>query len=109
MKNSRRRVLCLAGIAAVLAPLPRPTWAQSYPSAPVRLIVGFPAGGVGDVLARLIGQWLSDRLGQPFVIENRPGAATNIAAEAVAVPDGRFALLRRVGFGLAIRLAPLPG
>ena len=68
--------------------------AQAYPTRPVRLIVGFPAGGVGDVLARLMGQWLSDRLGQPFVIENRPGAATNIAAEVVvrAAPDGHTLL-----------------
>ena len=68
--------------------------AQAYPTRPVRLIVGFPAGGVGDVLARLIGQWLSDRLGQPVVIENRPGAATNIATEAVvrSAPDGHTLL-----------------
>ena len=68
--------------------------AQAYPTRPVRLIVGFPAGGVGDVLARLMGQWLSDRLGQPFVIENRPGAATNIATEVVAraAPDGHTLL-----------------
>jgi tripartite-type tricarboxylate transporter receptor subunit TctC len=64
--------------------------AQTYPTRPVRLIVGFPAGGVGDILARLVGQWLSERLGQPFIIENRPGAATNMATEAVvrSPPDG---------------------
>jgi tripartite-type tricarboxylate transporter receptor subunit TctC len=64
--------------------------AQTYPTRPVRLIVGFPAGGVGDILARLLGQWLSERLGQPFIIENRPGAATNMATEAVvrSPPDG---------------------
>jgi tripartite-type tricarboxylate transporter receptor subunit TctC len=95
MKNSRRRVLCLAGIAAVLGALPRPTWAQSYPSAPVRLIVGFPGGGPNDILARLMGQWLAQRLGQPFVVENRPGASGNIATEAVvrAPPDGHTLLL----------------
>jgi tripartite-type tricarboxylate transporter receptor subunit TctC len=76
--------------AAALPWLPRIASAQVYPTRPVRLIVGYPAGGVGDILARLLGQWLSERLGQPFVIENRPGAATNIAAEAVvrSTPDG---------------------
>jgi len=65
-------------------------WAQTYPTRPVRLIVGFAAGGTADTIARLIGQWLSERLGQQFVIENRPGAGTNIATEAVvrAPPDG---------------------
>jgi tripartite-type tricarboxylate transporter receptor subunit TctC len=69
-------------------------WAQTYPSRPVRIIVGFAAGGPNDILARLIGQWLSERLGQSFVIENRPGAGSNIATEAVvrAPPDG-YALL----------------
>ena len=64
--------------------------AESYPSRPVHIIVGFPAGGTPDLLARLIGEWLSERLGQSFVIENRPGAATNIATELVvrAAPDG---------------------
>jgi tripartite-type tricarboxylate transporter receptor subunit TctC len=90
----RRKLLSLAAGAAALSAMPRMVRAQAYPTRPVRLIVGFPAGGVGDVLARLIGQWLSDRLGQPFVIENRPGAATNIATEAVAraAPDGHTLL-----------------
>src|SRR5439155_12690823 len=66
-----------------------------FPARPVRIVVGFPPGGVGDVVARLVGQWLSERLGQPFVIENRPGAASNIATEAVvrAPADGYTLLL----------------
>jgi len=90
MKLLRRKFLRLAAGAAALPTLPRIARAQAYPSRPVRIIVGFaPAGGT-DILARLIGQRLSERLGQQFVIENRPGAATNIATEAVvnAPPDG---------------------
>ena len=70
--------------------MPRGALAQAYPSRPSRLIVGFPAGGTTDIAARLIAQWLADRLGQPFVVENRPGASTNIAVEAVvrSPPDG---------------------
>ena len=70
-------------------------WAQTYPTRPVRIIVGFAAGSAVDILARLMGQWLSERLGQPFVIENRPGAGSNIATEAVvrAPPDGYTLLL----------------
>jgi tripartite-type tricarboxylate transporter receptor subunit TctC len=73
----------------------RMAWAQAYPSRPVRLVVGSPAGGATDILARLIGPWLSERLGQSFIIENRPGAATNIATEFVAKspPDGYTLLL----------------
>ncbi len=80
---------------ALLPALSRFTWAQTYPSWPVRIIVGFAAGGPNDILARMIGQWLSERLGQPFVIENRPGAGSNIATEAVvrAPPDGYTLLL----------------
>jgi tripartite-type tricarboxylate transporter receptor subunit TctC len=89
MTLPRRQFLQLAAGAAALPVMPRIARAQAYPTRPVRLIVGFPAGGVGDVLARLMGQWLSDRLGQPFVIENRPGAATNIAAEAVRALGAR--------------------
>jgi tripartite-type tricarboxylate transporter receptor subunit TctC len=94
MTLARRRLLQLAAGAAALSAMAQAARAQSYPTRPVRLIVGFPAGGVGDVLARLIGQWLSDRIGQPVVIENRPGAATNIATEAVArsAPDGHTLL-----------------
>ena len=83
MKLPRRKFLHLAAGAAALPSVSRVAWAQSYPSRPVRLIVGFPPGGVGDISSRLMGQWLSDRLGQPFVIENRPGAASNMATEAV--------------------------
>jgi tripartite-type tricarboxylate transporter receptor subunit TctC len=90
MTIPRRRFLHLAAGAGALPILPRAARAQAYPARPVRIIVGFPAGGVGDTLARVLAQWLSDRLGAPFVIENRPGAATNIAADAVvrSPPDG---------------------
>jgi tripartite-type tricarboxylate transporter receptor subunit TctC len=75
----------------------RLAWGQAYPSRPVHILVGFAPGGPTDIAARLIGQWLSDRLGQPFIIENRPGAATNIATEAVvrSPPDG-YTLLAAV-------------
>jgi tripartite-type tricarboxylate transporter receptor subunit TctC len=85
----RRQFLNLAASVAAL-PMSRIARAQSYPTRPVRIIVGFPAGGPGDIVARLVGQWLSERLEQPFVIDNRPGAASKIAAEAAvrAPPDG---------------------
>src|SRR5438309_1637368 len=91
----RRNFLHLAAGAAALPAVSRIAWAQAYPSRPVRLIVGAPAGGGFDIVARLMGQWLSERLGQSFVIENRPGAGSNIATEAVvcALPDG-YTLLR---------------
>jgi tripartite-type tricarboxylate transporter receptor subunit TctC len=95
MKLPRRRFLHLAAGALALPAVPRIAVAQAYPSRPVRLMVSFPAGGVNDILARLMGQWLSERLGQPFVIENRPGAGTNIGTEAVAraAADGYTLLL----------------
>ena len=95
MNLSRRKFVYLAtGCAA----LPVVSWiaqAQTYPSRPVRVIVGFAAGGSADIIARLMGQWLSERLGQQFIIENRPGAGTNIATAAVAeaTPDGYTLLL----------------
>jgi tripartite-type tricarboxylate transporter receptor subunit TctC len=90
MKLPRRNFLHLAAAAAALPVISRVAWAQPYPSRPVRIIVGFPGGSASDTTARLIGQWLSERLGQPFVIENRLGAASNLAAEAVvrAPSDG---------------------
>jgi tripartite-type tricarboxylate transporter receptor subunit TctC len=97
MKMQRRAFLHLAAGAAALPVLPHTAVALDYPVRPVHIIVGFAAGGPTDILARLIGQWLSERLGQPFVIEDRPGAATNIATEEVAhaPPDG-YTLLAAV-------------
>jgi tripartite-type tricarboxylate transporter receptor subunit TctC len=91
----RRRFLHLAAGAAALPAVSRIARAQTYPARPVRFVVGWPAGGVADIFARLIGQWLSERLGQPIVIENRPGAGGNIGTEAVvhAPPDGYTLLL----------------
>jgi len=94
MKLPRRRFLRLAAGAVVLPAASRCAWAQSYPTRPVRIIVGFPAGSSADVFARSVGQTLSERLGRPFIIENRPGAGSSIAAEAVvrAPPDGHTLL-----------------
>src|SRR5207302_10998149 len=85
----------LAAAAAALPVVSRIARAQAYPTRPVRFVVGFPAGSAVDVIARPIGEWLSERLGQPFVIENRPGAAGYVAAEAVvcASPDGYTLLM----------------
>ncbi len=95
MKFSRRQLLHLAAGAAVLPTLSRRARAQVYPSRPIRLIVGFPAGGPTDITARVMGQWLSERLGQQCVIENRGGAGSNIAVEATigAPPDGYTLLI----------------
>jgi hypothetical protein len=93
-KLPRRQFLHLAARAAALSTLPRIARAQTYPARPVHIIVGFPAGGTTDLTARLTGQWLSERLGQPFIIENRPGAAANIATEAVVnAPADGYTLL----------------
>src|SRR5262247_4822035 len=90
MKLPRRQFLHLVAGAAALPAVSRIAWAQAYPTRPVRIIVGFAPSGATDIMARLIGQWLSERLGQQFIVENRPGAASNIATEAVvnAPPDG---------------------
>lgn len=92
---NRRQFLRLTAGAAALPAVSGLAWAQAYPSRPVRIIVPFPPGGTADILARLMGQRLSDRLGQPFVIENRPGAASNVGTEAVvrAPADGYTLLL----------------
>jgi tripartite-type tricarboxylate transporter receptor subunit TctC len=95
MKLPRRQFLHLAAGAAALPAVSRIAWAQDYPSRPVRIVVGLTAGSASDIVARLMGQWLSERLGQQFIVENRPGAGTNIAAEAVvrSAPDGYTLLL----------------
>jgi tripartite-type tricarboxylate transporter receptor subunit TctC len=95
MKLPRRKFLHLAAAAVALPVLPRIAAALDYPTRPVRIIVGFAPGGAPDILARLMGQWLSDRFGQPFVVENRPGASGSLATQAVikAPPDGYMLLL----------------
>jgi tripartite-type tricarboxylate transporter receptor subunit TctC len=123
MRLARRRFLQWAAGAAALPAASRRGWSQSYPTRPVRLIVGFTPGGPTDIAARLIGQWLSERLGQPFVIENRPGAGSNIAIEAVvnSAPDGYTLLLvstsatigatfyPHLGFNFIRDIAPVAG
>jgi tripartite-type tricarboxylate transporter receptor subunit TctC len=123
MKLPRRQFLHLAVSAAALPAASRIARAQAYPSRPVRFVVGGPPGGPQDILARLMGQWLSERLGQPFVIDNRPGAGTNIAAEAVvrAPADGHTLLMigaanainatlyEKLNFNFIRDIAPLAG
>ena len=123
MKLPRRRFLHLAAGAAALPAVSRSAWAQAYPARPIRIVVGVPAGGTTDVTARLMGQWLSERLGQQFLIENRAGAAGNIAADAVAKapPDGytflqvgatnaiNAALYTNLGFNFIRDIAPVSG
>jgi tripartite-type tricarboxylate transporter receptor subunit TctC len=119
----RRQFLHLAACAAALPTIARVAWAQTYPSRPVRLIVPVAPNGTFDIIARLIGQWLSERLGQPFVIENRPGAGSNIGTEAVvrAPADGYTLLLvglpnainatlyERLNFNFIRDIAPVAG
>jgi tripartite-type tricarboxylate transporter receptor subunit TctC len=123
MKLHRRRLLRLAAGAAALPAFSRSVWAQAYPERPVHLIVTFPAGSAPDIIARLAGQHLSERLGQQFVIENRPGAGGNIATEYVAksAPDGytilmpvstnavNVALYRELSFDFIRDIAPIAG
>src|SRR5271154_1898954 len=97
MTIPRRTFLHLAAGAAALPVVPRMARAEAYPSRPVHFIVGFPAGGATDIQARLMGQWLSDRLGQQFIVENRAGASGNIGTEAVAKsPADGYTLLQVV-------------
>jgi tripartite-type tricarboxylate transporter receptor subunit TctC len=123
MKLPRRKFLYLASSIAALPTLSRAAKAEGYPTRPVHLIVGFAPGGGNDITARLMGQWLSDQLGQPFIIENRPGAGTNIATEAVvnAAPDGytllfvapsaaiNATLYEKLNFNFIRDLAPIAG
>jgi tripartite-type tricarboxylate transporter receptor subunit TctC len=123
MKLARRRFLHLAAGAAALPAVTRFAWAQAYPARPVRWIIGFPPGGGADTVARIIGPWLSERLGQPVIIENRPGASTNIAVQAVvnSPPDGytllflgasavvNTSLFESLPFNLQRDIAPVSG
>jgi tripartite-type tricarboxylate transporter receptor subunit TctC len=123
MKLPRRKFLYLAAGAAALPAVARAARAQAYPTRPVRLIVGFAAGGPADITARLIGQWLSERLGQSFIIENRPGGGGNLATEMVvrARPDGytlleatstnawNTTLYHNLGFDFIRDIAPVAG
>ncbi len=106
MKLQRRRFLQLAGASTALPVVSRSAWAQSYPARPVRLVAPFPPGGSIDLTARLLAQWLSERLGQQIVVENRPGAAGNIGSEAVAnsPPDGYTLLLCSVANSISATL-----
>jgi tripartite-type tricarboxylate transporter receptor subunit TctC len=123
MKLPRRQFLHVAAGAVALPAVSRFAWAQTYPTRPVRIIVGFAPGGATDIAARLIGQWLSERLGQQFIIENRPGASGNIGTEVVvnAPPDGytlltatsvnavNTTLFDKLNFNLFRDLAPVAG
>jgi tripartite-type tricarboxylate transporter receptor subunit TctC len=102
MKLPRRTFLHLAAGAGALSTTSRVARAQTYPTRPVRILVGYPPGGATEILARLMGQWLAQRLGQPFIIENRPGASGNIATEAVVRSAANGYTLLLVGTANAI-------
>src|SRR5262245_48732164 len=123
MKLPRRNFLHLAAGAAALPAMPHVARAQGYPTRPVRIVVGFPAGGPFDIIARLMGQWLSERLGQQFVVDNRPGAGGNIATEVAvrAAADGytllslgspntiNATLYEKLNFNFVRDIAPVAG
>src|SRR5262245_20104314 len=123
MKLPRRRFMHLAAGAAALPALSPLAWAQAYPTRPVRIIVPFAAGGGTDITARVLAQWLSERMGQQFIVENRPGGGTNIGTEAAAkaTPDGytllmvgtsntaNVALHDKLNFDLIRDFAPVTG
>src|SRR4051812_49805500 len=94
----RRRALAHVAVgAAAASAVPRLSWAQAYPSRTARIVVGFPAGGATDIQARLMGEWLTGRLGQQFIVENKPGASGNIGTETVAkAPADGYTLLQVV-------------
>src|SRR5262249_11114929 len=123
MKLPRRQFLHLAAGAAALPAMSNIAWAQTYPTRPVRWIVGFPPGGGADTVARIAGQWLSDRLGQPGIIQKKPAGGTNISVQAVlnSPPDGSTLLLvtsanaintslyEKLSFNFSRDIAPVAG
>jgi tripartite-type tricarboxylate transporter receptor subunit TctC len=123
MKLPRRRVLYLTAAAAALPAMSRFATAQAYPSQPLRWVVGFPPGGGADIVSRIMATWLADRLGQPVIVENRPGASTNISIQTVvnSPPDGytllfiaasaavNVSLFKTLPFNLARDIAPVSG
>src|SRR5258705_2135544 len=110
MKFPRREFLRLAGMAAAITAVARPAIAQTYPTRPIRWIVPYPAGGATDLISRLMAQWLTERLGQPVVIDNRPGGGTNIGTQAVvsSPPDGYTLLFTASTHTINVSLQQLP-